>query len=124
MRILIVDDSPAMRQVERNMLGDLGYSDVTEAADGSQALKLVASAKFDLILLDWKMPVLSGLETLKQLKANPDFKSIPVVMVTSESVKTKILEAIQSGAANYIIKPFSDDVLKEKLGPFLNREAA
>jgi two-component system chemotaxis response regulator CheY len=119
MRILIVDDSPAMRQVEKNMLEDLGHSDVTEAADGSQALKLVSSGKFDLILLDWKMPVLSGLETLKRLKADPDVKGIPVVMVTSESSKQKILEAIQLGAANYIIKPFSDEILKEKLEPYL-----
>jgi two-component system, chemotaxis family, chemotaxis protein CheY len=124
MRILIVDDSAAMRHVERTMLEDMGVSDITEAADGSQALKMVASGKFDLILLDWKMPVLSGLDTLKRLKANPDFKSIPVVMVTSESNKPKILEAIQSGAANYIIKPFSDEVLKEKLEPFFGKETA
>ena len=124
MRILIVDDSVAMRHVERTMLEDMGFSDIAEAADGSQALKMVASGKFDLILLDWKMPVLSGLDTLKQLKANPDFKSIPVVMVTSESNKSKILEAIQSGAANYIIKPFSDEVLKEKLEPFIGKETA
>ena len=124
MRVLIVDDSVAMRRVERSMLEDMGLSDISEAADGSQALKLVSSRKFDLILLDWKMPVLSGLDTLKKLKANPDFKAIPVVMVTSESNKPKILEAIQSGAANYIIKPFSDEVLKEKLEPFIGKETA
>ncbi|HKP98348.1 MAG TPA: response regulator [Fibrobacteria bacterium] len=124
MRILIVDDSVSMRRVERSMLTDMGFSDIKEAADGSEALKMVSSGKFDLILLDWKMPVLSGLDTLKRLKASPDFKSIPVVMVTSESNKTKILEAIQSGAANYIIKPFSDEVLKEKLEPFLGKETA
>lgn len=124
MRILIVDDSLAMRRVERSMLKDMGLSDIEEAEDGSQALKMVASGKFDLILLDWKMPVLSGLETLKQLKASPDYKSIPVVMVTSVSNKPKILEAIQSGAANYIIKPFSDEVLKEKLEPFLGKQTS
>jgi two-component system, chemotaxis family, chemotaxis protein CheY len=124
MRILIVDDSMAMRRVERSMLMDMGFSDIAEAEDGSQALKMVSSGKFDLILLDWKMPVLSGLETLKELKANPNFKSIPVVMVTSVSNKAKILEAIQAGAANYIIKPFSDEVLKEKLEPFLGKETA
>ena len=124
MRILIVDDSIAMRRVEKNMLIEWGFSDIVEATDGAHALKLVAAAKFDLILLDWKMPVLSGLDTLKSLKSNPDFKSIPVVMVTSESFKLKILEAIQAGAANYIIKPFSDEVFREKLEPFLKKENA
>ena len=124
MRVLIVDDSVAMRRVERSMLEDMGLSDISEAADGSQALKLVSSRKFDLILLDWKMPVLSGLDTLKKLKADPEFESIPVVMITSETNKTKILEAIQSGAANYIIKPFSDEVLREKLEPFLGKKTA
>ena len=124
MRVLIVDDSAAMRRVEKGMLMDLGFSDISEAADGSQALKMVSSEKFDLILLDWKMPVLSGLDTLKRLKAGPESRSIPVVMVTSESNKSKILEAIQSGATNYIIKPFSDEVLREKLEPFLGKETA
>ena len=106
------------------MLEDMGLSDISEAADGSQALKLVSSRKFDLILLDWKMPVLSGLDTLRKLKADPEFESIPVVMITSETNKTKILEAIQSGAANYIIKPFSDEVLREKLEPFFGKKTA
>lgn len=91
------------------------------AADGYQALKLIATTNFDLILLDWRMPVLSGLDTLKQLKAMPDFSAIPVVMVTSESQKRKILGAIQAGAANYLIKPFDEETLREKLKPFLKK---
>src|SRR4051812_4051782 len=113
MRLLIVDDSIAMRRIEKNMLTGLGFDDVEEASDGLQALQMVSASKYDLILMDWKMPVLSGLETLRQLKANPEYAAIPVVMVTSESQKPKILEAIQAGAANYIIKPFSEDVLKD-----------
>lgn len=123
MKILIVDDSIAMRRVERGMLAELGLKDVTEASDGLQALKLASEGKFDLILLDWKMPVLSGLDTLKQLKTLPGLKTIPVLMVTSESLKSKILEAIQAGAANYIIKPFSDEILREKLEPYLTEKA-
>ena len=123
MRILIVDDSIAMRRVERSMLADLGLKDVSEASDGLQALKMASEGKFDLILLDWKMPGLSGLETVKQLKAIPDLKSVPVLMVTSESLKSKILEAIQAGASNYIIKPFSDELLREKLEPYLSEKS-
>ena len=124
MRILIVDDSAVMRSMERKMLTALGVTETVEASDGLQALTAVAAGNFDLILMDWRMPVLSGLETLKQLKAMPDFQSIPVVMITSESQKTKILEAIQAGAANYIIKPFTEENLREKIHPYLKKEAA
>ena len=124
MQVLIVDDSMAMRRVEKDMLTSLGFPDITEAADGLQALKMVESRSFDLILMDWRMPVMTGLETLKRLKADPKYQSIPVVMVTSESQKHKIVEAVQAGAANYIIKPFTNEVLKEKLEPFLKKEAA
>jgi two-component system chemotaxis response regulator CheY len=122
MRILIVDDSIAMRQLEKKFLKEIGFSDVTEAADGLEALQLVASEKFDMILMDWRMPVLSGLETLRQIKSNPQLDGVPVIMVTSESQKPKILEAIQSGAANYIVKPFDAAILKEKLSPFLKKQ--
>lgn len=124
MRILIVDDSPVMRGMLRRFLGAMGIKDITEVADGYQALQVIATSNFDLILLDWRMPVLSGLDTLKQLKAMPDFNTIPVVMVTSESQKQKIVEAIQAGAANYIIKPFDEELLKDKLKPFLNKSVA
>jgi two-component system chemotaxis response regulator CheY len=123
MRILIVDDSVAMRRMEKNILSDLGFTDVSEAADGLEALQLLAAERFEMVLMDWKMPVLSGLETLKQIKTNPDLEALPVIMVTSESQKPKILEAIKAGAANYIIKPFDAPLLKEKLGPFLKKAA-
>lgn len=124
MKILIVDDSVAMRRMEKNILAQLGYSDVQEAGDGLEALRMVAGDRFDMILMDWKMPVLSGLETLKQMKSNPDLEAVPVIMVTSESQKPKILEAIKAGAANYIIKPFDGALLKEKLEPFFKKHAA
>lgn len=124
MRVLIVDDSLAMRRLEKKMLDELGCETVVEANDGLEALQIVAGDKFDLILMDWKMPVLSGLDTLKQLKSNQEFSGMPVVMVTSESQKPKIMEAIQAGAANYIIKPFTGETLKEKLAPFFKPTAA
>src|SRR5688572_10421866 len=115
MKILVVDDSGTMRHIQRKALSDLGCTDVEEAADGELALKAVGNKKFDLILLDWNMPNLSGIEALKRLKMHPEHHSIPVIMVTSEAEKGHILEAIQAGAANYLLKPFSPDTLKEKL---------
>jgi two-component system chemotaxis response regulator CheY len=119
MKILLVDDSGIMRHIQRRILTELGFTDVKEAGDGALALKALDAEKFDLVLMDWNMPNLSGLEALKQLKANPAHKGIPVVMVTSESEKSHIVEAIQAGAANYILKPFSADTLKEKIASLL-----
>ncbi len=123
MRILLVDDSIAIRRVQKVMLADTGlFSEIAEAADGIQALQKVATEKYDVILLDWHMPALSGIETLRRLKANPATASIPVIMVTAESQNQKILEAIKAGAANYIIKPFDEEILVETLGPFKKSE--
>lgn len=121
MKILLVDDSGTMRHIQKRTLAELGLTDIKEAVDGATALKEVESTKFDLILMDWNMPNLTGIEALKKLKANPSHKDIPVVMVTSESEKSHIVEAIQAGAANYVLKPFSADVLKEKLAPILEK---
>lgn len=121
MKILVVDDSGTMRHVERLTLQELGYTDVKEANDGAEALKEVELEKFDLILMDWNMPNLSGLEALKRLKANPAHKAIPVVMVTSDAEKEHVMEAIKAGAANYILKPFSAERLKQKLAPYLKK---
>lgn len=119
MRILLVDDSGTMRAIEKKILGELGLTDIAEAADGLLALGVVAAQKIDLILLDWNMPNLSGIETLKRLKANPATKQIPVIMVTSESEKTQILEAVKQGAANYVVKPFTSIVIREKLALYV-----
>lgn len=121
MKILLVDDSGTMRHIQKKTLTELGLTDVTEATDGSIALQEVEKDKFDLILMDWNMPNMTGIEALKKIKGNPAHKHIPVVMVTSESEKSHILEAIQAGAANYILKPFSPDALKEKLAPFIKK---
>jgi two-component system chemotaxis response regulator CheY len=119
MKILLVDDSGMIRSVQKKYLSDLGVKDFVEAADGVLALKAVAAHKIDLIFMDWNMPNLSGIEALKKLKANPATRSIPVIMVTSESEKTHILDAVKAGAANYVIKPFSPAVIKEKMAPYL-----
>ncbi|MEO6098089.1 MAG: response regulator [Fibrobacteria bacterium] len=119
MKILVVDDSGMIRSVLKKYLSDLGVKDFVEAADGVLALKAVATHKIDLVFMDWNMPNLSGIEALKKLKANPAYRSIPVIMVTSESEKAHILDAVKAGAANYVIKPFSPAVIKEKMAPYL-----
>ena len=119
MKILIVDDSGTMRAILRKILSDIGLNDVVEAADGLLALKAAAAYQIDLILMDWNMPNLSGIDALKSLKANPASKSIPVIMVTSESEKSHILEAVRIGAVNYIVKPFSPSIVKEKLAQYM-----
>lgn len=115
MKILLVDDSTTMRRIQKNTLGSLGFTDVDEAEDGQDAVAKVGKAPYELVLMDWNMPNMTGIEALKAIRANPATAKIPVIMVTSESEKTRILEAIQAGATNYIVKPFTPDILKEKL---------
>jgi two-component system chemotaxis response regulator CheY len=115
-RILLVDDSTTMRRIQKNTLEKLGFTDVVEAVDGADAVgKLSAMGKFDLVLMDWNMPNMTGIEALKKIKADPAIKATPVIMVTSESEKNKIMEAIQSGAASYVVKPFEAETLMSKI---------
>ncbi len=123
MKILIADDSGTMRSVLRKILSDLGLKDVVDVADWALSLKAVAANTFDLILLDWNMPNLSGFEALTAIKANPATKAIPIIMITSEAEKSHILDAIRLGAANYVIKPFTPAILKEKLALYLSLPA-
>lgn len=119
MKILLVDDSAAMRQIQRKILVGLGVTEVIEAGDGQAAVKAAGTEKPDLIMMDWNMPTMTGIEALKQIKATPDLKAIPVIMVTSESEKENIVEAIKAGAASYVVKPFNGASIREKLEPYL-----
>lgn len=118
MKVLLVDDSGTMRAIQKKMLMGLGITNIVEAGDGQMAIKTATSEKPDLIMMDWNMPILSGIEALKKMKADPVLKSIPVIMVTSESEKSHIMEALNNGASNYVVKPFNADTIKEKLAPF------
>lgn len=115
MKILLVDDSFAMRRIEKNILIKLGYEEVDEAEHGLDALAKMQSVKYDLVLMDWNMPQLTGIEALRKIKADPALKATPVIMVTSEAEKAKVVEALQAGAANYIVKPFEADMLMQKI---------
>jgi len=116
MKILLVDDSNTMRRIQLNTLKQIGYEDVVQAEDGQDALaKLKENSDVKLVLMDWNMPNMNGLECLKAIKADAGLKAIPVMMVTSEAEKSRIIEAVQAGAANYLVKPFAADALQEKI---------
>ncbi len=114
-RFLIVDDMSTMRKIIRTILNQLGYTNVEEAENGKEALAKLRSGRFDFVLMDWNMPELDGLETLKQIRSDDKLKGLPVIMVTAEAKKENVLLAVQTGANNYVVKPFTPEVLKEKI---------
>ncbi len=115
LKFLIVDDFSTMRRIVRGLLKELGYNNAEEAEDGVAALNLLKSAKFDFVVSDINMPNMNGFDLLKAVKADPSLKHIPVLMVTAEARKEDILLAAQSGAAGYVVKPFTKATLEEKV---------
>ena len=117
MKILVVDDFSTMRRIIKNLLRDLGFNNTSEADDGLTALPMLKSGKFDLLVTDWNMPGMQGIDLLKAVRADADeeLKKIPVLMVTAEQKKEQIVEAAQAGVNGYIVKPFTALILKEKL---------
>ena len=127
MRFLVVDDFSTMRRIVRNLLKELGFLNVDEAEDGVVALSKLTGEHFDFIVTDWNMPNMDGLTLLQQVRANPQLKHLPVLMITAEAKKENIVAAAQSGASGYIVKPFTAGTLSEKLNKILEkleREAA
>jgi two-component system chemotaxis response regulator CheY len=106
-RILIVDDFSTMRRIVKNLLNDLGFHNTTEADDGTTALVELNKASFDLVITDWNMPGMPGIDLLRAIRANPALASIPVLMVTAEAKREQIIEAAQAGVYGYVIKPFT-----------------
>ena len=115
MKVLVVDDMSTMRRIVKNVLKQIGYTSVQEAPDGQEALKKLKGGGFGLVVTDWNMPVMTGLELLKAIRADAELKSLPVLMVTAEAQKENIIEAIQAGVSNYVVKPFTAEALLEKL---------
>ncbi|MEZ5359462.1 MAG: response regulator [Candidatus Zixiibacteriota bacterium] len=115
MKILAVDDSPTMRRIIINSLKKAGYSDVVEATDGKDALAKMRVNSFDFIITDWNMPEMDGMTFVTNVRSNDQFKSIPILMVTTRSVQDDIVEAVKAGVNSYIVKPFTPDTLKEKI---------
>ena len=114
-KVLVVDDSAVMRQIIKKNLKELGFSDLTEAEDGAAGLKKAGEGGFDLIVSDWNMPNMTGLEFLKAVRADAGLKGVSFIMVTSEADKEKIMEAVKAGVNQYIVKPFNAIQLEEKI---------
>ena len=119
MKCLVVDDSATMRRIVVNALKSIGYDNVVEAGDGSDALQK-CDGSIELIITDWNMPVMGGLDFVKALRANPAHAKTPILMVTTRSVKEDILQAVEAGVSSYILKPFTPQVLKEKIDQILS----
>ncbi len=115
MKFLVVDDFSTMRRIVRNLLKELGFTNVDEAEDGQVALQKLNSLPFDFVVTDWNMPNMDGLTLLQNIRANPSLKHLPVLMITAEAKKENIIAAAQAGASGYIVKPFTAATLSEKL---------
>lgn len=124
MKILVVDDYSTMRRIIKNLLHDLGYSDVTEADDGKTALPMLQNGNFEFLITDWNMPGMAGLDLLKAVRADARLAKLPVLMLTAEAKREQIIEAAQAGVNGYVIKPFTAVTLKEKIDKILASRAA
>lgn len=120
-KILIVDDFGTMRKILRNVLQQLGFNNIEEAENGVQALEKLRAGSFDLVITDWNMPEMDGLELLKNIRADANLKGLAVMMVTAEAEKDKVIEAIKAGVNNYIVKPFTAETMKQKLDQIAER---
>lgn len=122
MKILLVDDSVTMRKILGKALVELDNPEIDEAGDGQQCLTKLALNKYDCVLMDWNMPVMSGYEALVQLRSQGH--KVPVIMVTTESEKMNVIEALKAGANNYVVKPFQKDTLLKKFAQTMEKAAA
>ncbi len=126
MKILVVDDFSTMRRIVRNLLVELGFSGplIQEADDGESALVMLKSQPFDMVVTDWNMPNMTGIELLRAIRAEASLKGLPVLMVTAENNRDQIIAAAQAGVNGYIVKPFTAATLQEKLTKIFERLAA
>ncbi len=121
--ILVADDYKTMRRVIHSLLNQLGFQNIDEAINGSDALEKMKEKKYQLIISDWNMSPVTGIELLKKIRANDENKNIPFLMVTAESKPENIMEAKKSGASNYIVKPFTADTLETKMNSILKKSS-
>jgi two-component system chemotaxis response regulator CheY len=121
LKFLVVDDFSTMRRIVRNLLKELGYGNVEEAEDGAIALTRLKGGGIQFVVTDWNMPNMTGIELLKAIRADATLKHLPVLMITAEAKKENIIEAAQSGASGYIVKPFTAAVLEEKMNKIFEK---
>lgn len=114
-RVLIVDDMMTMRKIVAKACKDIGFTDITEAADGQKAWEIMQTSQFGLVISDWNMPNCTGIDLLKRVRADGRNKGIPFILLTAESESHQVAEAVKAGVDNYIVKPFTPDLLQKKL---------
>ena len=122
MNVLIIDDSAVMRRIHRNTLAEHGVPEesIFEASDGEAALRIAGERAIDLFLVDWNMPKLDGFELVKRLRAGSRYATTPIIMITSEAAKYNVMDAINAGVTNYVVKPIKGDVLWQKLSKYVD----
>jgi two-component system chemotaxis response regulator CheY len=121
MKVLVVDDFSTMRRIVKNLLRDLGFTNISEADDGSTALPMLQSGDFDFVVTDWNMPGMQGIDLLKAIRADESLAHLPVLLITAEAKKEQIVMAAQAGVNGYIVKPFTAATLKTKLDKIFER---
>jgi len=121
MKVLVVDDFSTMRRIVKNLLRDLGFTNISEADDGSTALPMLQGGDFDFVVTDWNMPGMQGIDLLKAIRADESLAHLPVLLITAEAKKEQIIMAAQAGVNGYIVKPFTAATLKTKLDKIFER---
>lgn len=119
MKFLVVDDSPTMRRIVCNALQEIGYSEMTEAEDGEDALEKLGADAIDFVITDWNMPNMNGLDLAKSIRNNPELNGLPILMVTTRGMKEDVVQAMEADINNYVVKPFTPKVLQEKIDSIL-----
>ena len=122
MKILLVDDSRTIRNIQKNVLKQIGHENVAEASDGVEALSAIGNERPDLVLVDWNMPNMDGITLVRKIRQSD--KVLPMIMVTTEAEKSRVVEALQAGVNNYVVKPFTVETLAEKINQTMERSQA
>jgi two-component system chemotaxis response regulator CheY len=115
MKVLVADDFATMRKIVRNILKQIGFDNIVEAEDGQAAMQVLRNENIGLVVTDWNMPNMSGLELLEKIRSDPKTAKLPVLMVTAEGLKENVVAAVKAGVNNYVVKPFTAEILQEKL---------
>jgi two-component system chemotaxis response regulator CheY len=124
MKVLVVDDFATMRKIVRNILKQIGFTNIVEADDGANAMEIIKSEKIDFVVTDWNMPNMTGLELLKNIRAENNAKDLPVLMVTAEGLANNVVDAVKAGVDNYIVKPFTAETVQTKIEQIFAKRAA
>ena len=122
MKIMLVDDSRTIRNIQKNVLAQLGHTDVVEAGDGNEALNMLGQNPVDLMLVDWNMPNMDGITLVRKVREKD--KATPIIMCTTEAQKDRVIEAIKAGVNNYVVKPFNVETLAEKIDQTMSKAGA